>query len=155
MPRWDPMANVLVYGSLLYVLDKVGVKPALIGRQTARVLAPMFKNISQKYAKADSVKTMDQFLKDAKTAMKKLNIWDQENFEADYSKGVLSVKIPDCMWLDLANYGKSQGYSACALCGVSVFLTALISTENLGDVLDVQVDNNERVCSLKLVIQEK
>ncbi|WXG42207.1 MAG: hypothetical protein WED07_15820 [Candidatus Freyarchaeum deiterrae] len=155
MSRWDPMANVLVYGSLLHVLDEVGVKPALIGRQIARVLAPMFKNFSQKYAKAGSVKTMEQFLKDSKTAMKKFNIWDQENFETDYSNGVLSVKVPDCMWLDLANHGKSQGYSACALCGVSVFLTAFISTENLGDVLDIQVDNNERVCFLKLVIQEK
>ncbi|WXG42205.1 MAG: hypothetical protein WED07_15810 [Candidatus Freyarchaeum deiterrae] len=154
MARWNPIANVLLYGSVLSALDKIGIKPTLIGRQTARVLTPMVNGISKQFAGDEHAKTMDKFIIGYKAAMKNLNIVDIENFEIDYSKGVLSMKVPDCMWLDLANFGKSQGYGACALCGVSIFTTALISID-LGDVLDIKVENKDKVCYLKLVIQEK
>jgi hypothetical protein len=45
------MANVLLCGSLMNVLDNIGIKPTLIGRQTARVLAPMIKDIAQNMQK--------------------------------------------------------------------------------------------------------
>jgi hypothetical protein len=157
MARWDPMAEVLLVGSLLSALDKIGIKPTLIGRQTARVLAPMINDIAQKYAEAEQVaKTWDQFIVDYKTAIKNnLNVYDRESFEMNYSKGVLSMNITDCMWLDMLNFGKSMGYKTCAFCGASVFTTALIATLGLGDVTDIRVENKEKVCSLKLVIQEK
>jgi hypothetical protein len=154
MSRWNPIANVLLYGSVLSALDKIGIKPTLIGRQTSRILAPIVNDISKKFAGEEHAKTMEQFIIGYKTAVKNLNILDIEGFEINYSKNVLSMKVPDCMWLDLANYGKSQGYGACALCGVSIFTTALINID-LGDVSDVKIENKERVCNLKFVIQEK
>lgn len=156
MPRWDSMANVLLCGSLLIALDKIGIKPALLGRQTARVLAPMMSDIAKNYAKREEVaKTMDQFILDFKTATKHINFLDRESFEMNYSGGILSMKVPDCMWLDMLNFGKSQGYKTCALCGVGIITTALISALNLGEVLDIQIDNNEKVCNLKFTISEK
>ena len=151
--RWNPIANTSVYGSLMNALDKIGIKPTLIGRQTARVLAPTLKGIWQQFTQAEPPKTMDQFVIGYKTAMKILNILDFESFEVDYSKGVLSVKIPDCMWLDLLNFGKSQGYKACAICSHSIMTTALISAMDLGDVSDIKVENKDKVCYLKFVIQ--
>ncbi|WXG42206.1 MAG: hypothetical protein WED07_15815 [Candidatus Freyarchaeum deiterrae] len=156
MSRWDPIANVLLCGSLLSALDKIGIKPTLIGRQTARVLAPMIKDIAQKYAEAEQpAKTMDQFIIDFKTALKHLNVFDRESFEMNYSKGVLSMKVTDCMWLDMLNFGKSQGYKTCAFCGAGIFTTALISTLDLGEVSDIKVENKEKVCNLKLAISEQ
>lgn len=156
MSRWDPMANVLLCGSLLIALDKMGIKPALLGRQTARVLTPMMSDIAKNFAKRGEVaKTMDQFIIDFKTATKHLNFLDRESFEMNYSEGVLSMKVPDCMWLDMLNFGKSQGYKTCALCGVGIIITALIAALNLGEVLDIRIDNNEKVCNLKFVISEK
>ncbi len=153
--RWNPIANTSVYGSLMNALDSIGIKPTLIGRQTSRVLAPMLKGIYQQFTQAEPPKTMDQFLIGYKTAMKVLNILDIERFEVSYSKGVLSVKIPDCMWLDLLNFGKAQGYKACALCSHSIMTTGLISALDLGDVSDIKVENTDSVCNLKFVIQEK
>ncbi|WXG42208.1 MAG: hypothetical protein WED07_15825 [Candidatus Freyarchaeum deiterrae] len=155
MSRWDPVGNFLVYGSLLNALDKIGIKPTLIGRQTARVLAPTLKDIYQKFSGNESAKTMDQFIIDYKAAMKNLNLLDRESFEVDYSKDVLSVKVPDCMWLDILNFGKSQGYKTCALCSHSIFAAAMISTMDIGEVLDIKVENKEKICYLKFAIQEK
>ncbi len=74
MARWDPVANFLVFGSLLNALDKIGLKPTLIGRQTARVLAPTLKDVYQKFSGTESAKTMEQFIIDYKTAMNNLNL---------------------------------------------------------------------------------
>ncbi len=59
------------------------------------------------------------------------------------------------MWLDILNFGKSQGYKTCALCGHSIFAAAMISTMDVGEVLDIQVENKENVCNIKFTIQEK
>lgn len=70
------MANVSVCGSLLIALDRMRIKPALIGRQTARILIPIMNKIAKNYAELGEVpKTVDQFIIDFKTATKHINFW--------------------------------------------------------------------------------
>lgn len=55
----------------------------------------------------------------------------------------------------MCKFGKSLGYNACPLCGVTIILMGVIEGMGLNKVMSISVDNNETICKLGLEMERK
>ena len=152
MPELDPNYAALIYGTLYNALDKVGLNPALIARNASGVLSKMFDSPAKCVLGAKRPSTVEELI----TQIEKLKTSRPlEKSENSYSNGIITMKFVDCMYLPLNNYGKSNGYKSCPMCAQSLLISASLKALNLGEVKDIQVENNENTCVLKLKLMEK
>lgn len=155
MVKFNPEYNAIILGILLSAADKMGINPVLLGRQTSRLLAPMLDSIFQKFTGKTLSMNGEGFLEDIKRIVKIGDISDPEKLELEIVDSCFTLKLVDCMYLDMAKYGKIIGYESCPMCIAGVFMIGLFSSLNIGDVLNFKVENKDNSCIVKLVVIEK
>ncbi len=152
MVKFNPEYNAIILGMLLSAADKMGINPVLLGRQTSRLLAPLLDGIFKQYIGRGPSSNPEQLLEDIKTIVKAGEISDPEGLELEYSENRFNMKVIECMYLDMANYGKTLGYNACPMCIAGVFFMGLVNSLGIGEVLDFTVENKENSCTLKIIV---
>ncbi|WXG41738.1 MAG: hypothetical protein WED07_13410 [Candidatus Freyarchaeum deiterrae] len=150
----NPYHNAMIFGTMLCALDKMGIKPTLIARQTSAVLAPIIGGLSKQLLGKTLPSNMEEFLPQLQESLKTSGILNPKS-EISYSNGVLSSKIIDCMYLTMAGFGKSLGYKACPMCAAALILSSALKAINIAEVVDAQVENKEDTCIFKLKLMEK
>nr|MDO8079413.1 hypothetical protein [Candidatus Freyarchaeota archaeon] len=144
----------LVYGTILSSADKIGIRPMLLGRQSSKILGPMIGSLAQQFIGKEPPKNMQEFLKVLETIGKDTGVLGKE-FELSYLQNKFSLKIKECLWLEMAKYGKTLGYNACPLCGVAVMAMGILEAMNLSQVVGMDVENKDGKCQIKLGTEEK
>ncbi|MEM3587163.1 MAG: hypothetical protein QXO71_07590 [Candidatus Jordarchaeaceae archaeon] len=152
MREINPLYGAIFFGTLLSALDKIGLKTQLISRQASGVLSQLLEGPAEHVLDGKHPQTVEELL----TNFQKLNISRTlGKFEYSFSNGVITMKFVDCMYLPLNGFGKGIGYKACPMCAQALLLSAALKALNLGEVKDVQVENNENTCLLKIVLAEE
>ncbi|MEM2143900.1 MAG: hypothetical protein QW279_00945 [Candidatus Jordarchaeaceae archaeon] len=151
MREINPTHGAAFFGTLLSSLDKMGLKPQLISRHASGVLSQLLEGPAKQVLGEKRPSTIDELV----AQIEKLKMGRVEKAEYSLSDGVITIKIVGCMYLVLNGYGKGIGYKACPMCAQALILSAALKTLKLGEVKDVQVENNENTCQLKLVLSEK
>ncbi|MEM3587537.1 MAG: hypothetical protein QXO71_09475 [Candidatus Jordarchaeaceae archaeon] len=149
MPEIDPNYAALMYGTLLRALESVGLNPMLITRNASQVLSKMFDGPAKQVLGIQHPSTLEELI----TKLGALKT--SGKYEVSHAEGVINLKLVDCMYLPLNNYGKSIGYKSCPMCAQSLLISGSIKALNLGEVKDIQVENNGNICQLKITLSEK
>jgi hypothetical protein len=153
MTKVNSLYNAIAFGTLLTSLDKMGIKPALVARQTNRVLSPIVADLAKKIYNEEPSKDINGFIKHVKEAMVKGGFADPEKSEISATDSTINMKFVNCMYQDLANFGKSQGYAACPLCVVNLILSGRLGELGV-DVSNVKLENKDNVCSVKVELMK-
>ena len=152
MREINPFYGAIFFGTLLSALDKMGLNPQLISRQASGELSQLFDGPAKQVLGAKRPSTVEELM----AQMRKLKTsGTSEKSENSYSNGVINMKFVNCMYLSLNGYGKSNGYKSCPMCVQALLLSASLRALNMGEVKDVQLENNENTCVLKLKLTEK
>ncbi len=154
MADFKDVLTGLIFGTVLKSADNMGVKPILLGCQSAKVLGPIIATLSQQFIGKAPPKDMNELMTDMETMAKVSGVLGKE-FEMSYTGNTVKMKTVECPWLEMAKYGKSIGYKACPLCGIMILLIGAIEFVNTVQVSDVNVDNNETVCQLTVETEQK
>ena len=154
MPEINSFYNAMVFGTLLSAADKIGLKPMLLGRQASKILKPVIETLAQKTVGKDPPSNVEELIENIKEVAKTGGLLDPSKFEANSSGNCLITKGTDCMYLDMAEYGKSIGYDACPVCVMGVLLMSTISALGFGEVVNFKVENSGKTCTNKFVIDK-
>ena len=149
MREVNPFYGAVIFSVVLSSLDQVGLSPMFVARLSAGVLAQMLDGPAKHILGAKPPTTVEELM----IQMEKLKT--SRTSEKSYSNGVITMKLVDCMYLNTNSYGKSIGYKACPMCAQALLLSASLKALNLGEVKDIQFENNENTCVLKLELVEK
>nr|MDO8082884.1 hypothetical protein [Candidatus Freyarchaeota archaeon] len=155
MVKFNPVYNAIILGILLSAAEKIGINPVLIGRQTSRLLAPLLDSLFKRFIGKTLSLNNGNLLEDIKKIVKTGEISDPEKLELTFSGNCVTLKLADCMYLDMANYGKTLGHDCCPMCIAGVFMTGVLSSLDTGEVLNFKVENKENNCIVKFAILEK
>lgn len=132
----------------------MGINPILLGRQSAKILAPLITSLAQQLLGMPAPKNMEELLKELEIFGKKFRVLGKE-FELNYSGNIFKTKIVECSWKEMCKYGKSIGYKACPLCIAMIMLMSVIEAMGLSQVFGFNLDNNDSVCEIKLTLEQK
>ncbi|MEM3587536.1 MAG: hypothetical protein QXO71_09470 [Candidatus Jordarchaeaceae archaeon] len=153
--KLNPSIDALIFGTIVSSLDKMGLNPMLLARQVARSMTPTIgTSIKQLLGKnlpsnlEEHCKVSEEFTKAAGTA-------DPNKSKIFASENTINMNIVDCAFLKMADLGKKLGYKACPLCIEAFCESALTSAVNMGETEDIQVENNENTCMIKIKLMEK
>ncbi|MEM2146141.1 MAG: hypothetical protein QW279_12320 [Candidatus Jordarchaeaceae archaeon] len=146
MREIDPNYIGLIYGTLLRSLDRMGIKPNLISRHAAGVLSQLFDGPAKQVLDKKNLSTVEELM----AQIEKLKT--SKISENSYSGNTINKKVIGCMYLPLNNTGKSMGYKACPMCIQALLIASSLKALNLGEVKDIQVENNEDTCQLKIIL---
>ncbi|WXG41756.1 MAG: hypothetical protein WED07_13500 [Candidatus Freyarchaeum deiterrae] len=152
MTELNSLYNAIAFGTVLTALDKMGVNPSLVARQASRVLAPMMKELGKQISTQTDAKNLKEFISSWDKIMETAQFADPKGTEASVSNNTLYMKLTNCMFNDMANFGKSQGYPACPICIVNLMVISFIGAQGIGEVADSKVENKENVCKLKVSV---
>ncbi len=64
--------------------------------------------------------------------------------EGEYSGNNFEWKITNCMYQELADYGKSLGYNTCPICISALIASGLIGAMGLGEVGNINVEKKRK-----------
>lgn len=151
MREINPTHGAAFFGTILNALNRMGITPMLISRQASGLLSKLFEGPAKLILGEKRPSTVEELI----TQIKLKTSGASEKFEHSFSNGVITMKFIDCMYLPLNGFGKSIGYKSCPMCVQALLLSAALKTLNLGEVKDIQVENNENTCLLKLLLTEK
>lgn len=149
----DPMFSAMGLCALLSSMDKMGVKPSLITRQTAKVLGPVLAEFGKMTLgeKNMQASNMDEFMKGLKKAVSIGGLADPESLQVNQSDSVCTFKWNDCGLRDVSTAAKLFGYDNCPLCLPGVIVAGLIDVWHVTDFLYVKVEKNGNTCSIHLL----
>jgi hypothetical protein len=149
----NPLFNALGICALLSSLDKMGLNPSLIARQTAKVLGPVLAEFGKSTLgdKNMYASNMDEFMKGLKMAVKIGGLADPEALQVSQSEGSCTFKWSDCGLKDMSSAAKLFGYNKCPLCLPGVIVAGLIDVWHIIDFRYVTVDKNGDICSINLL----
>ncbi|MEM2047943.1 MAG: hypothetical protein QXZ06_08675, partial [Candidatus Jordarchaeales archaeon] len=141
MPQINPLYNAICFGTILSALDRIGVSLPIVARQTSELLTPILRDLTKIFL---GDKKVPESLNEVKVLAKEVLERDKvaEKVELDVSKNPIEMKIDGCMYLDIANFSKSLGYSACPTCLFALMTTSFISALKLGRVSEATFKNN-------------
>jgi hypothetical protein len=155
MREMNPLYAAITIGSLMGALDKIGVKPTLIARQSAAILAPMLSSMAAQENENKSASNKEEFIKIFRDGIRTGNIADAEAFEANWSGNILKAKITDCMWLPLSGFGKGIGFSTCPMCLMCFTAASGFKGLRLGEISDFKAETRGDICNLEIRIVEE
>jgi len=144
--------NAVIFGTLLCAADKIGVKPMLLGRQAATILKPLLETLAKQALGKKPPSNMEELLTYFKEMGKTGGTSDPEKSETSFSENCLHSKVVNCMYLKMAEYGKSIGYTSCPLCATGILAMSLISALGFGEVSDFKVETSGNTCVTKMLI---
>nr|MDO8079154.1 hypothetical protein [Candidatus Freyarchaeota archaeon] len=151
----ESLYNSIVVCSLLSAADRIGLNPMVLGRQTATVLVPLLGDIFKKTLGKKPPSNMEELVKDIQEMMKDVGLADPERNEVSFSGNQLIMKSSDCFYREMAEFGKTLGYTACPLCALSIFLMGTIKALNLGQISSVKAEYDGTKCTMKLEMLEE
>ncbi|MGQ9722358.1 MAG: hypothetical protein ACUVXA_13665 [Candidatus Jordarchaeum sp.] len=154
MSEFKDFLTGLVFGTILRSADNMGVKPTLLGRQSAAVLGPIINDLAQKFIGKEAPKTREELLTDIETMGKVSGVLGKE-FEITHTQNTINIKVVECPWVEMGKYGKTIGYKACPLCGIIVLLMGALEAQNISRVVNISAVNNDTVCELGLEEEQK
>nr|MDO8081103.1 hypothetical protein [Candidatus Freyarchaeota archaeon] len=152
MTKIDPLYNTLAFGAILVALDKLGVNPMLTARYTSRVLGSMLIELVRQAKSTSLANNLEEFVQNWAGTVRTFRFLDPEKSEISLSGKTIFMKIVDCMYKGLADFGRSQGYPACPLCPINLIMAGYLKARGIGEVLDIKVENSENVCKVKMVV---
>lgn len=112
-----PFYDALIFGTLLASLDKMGLSPKLVERETARMLDSEQREIFKQIMGKEEAPTRDGFLAYAKKLSENVG----KDIEVAFSENGFYVKINECMWLETAKFTRPFGYDSCPFCTCAYF----------------------------------
>jgi hypothetical protein len=152
MREINPFYGAIFFGTILSSLDKMGVNPTLIVRQASGVLSQLFDGPAKQVLGEKRPSTVEELM----TQIERLKTSKvSEKSEHSFSNGVITMKFVNCMYLTLNGLGKGLGYNSCPMCAQALLLSGSLKALNLGEVKDIQLENSENTCVLKLKLAEK
>ncbi|WXG39645.1 MAG: hypothetical protein WED07_02225 [Candidatus Freyarchaeum deiterrae] len=154
MPQINSFYNAVIFGTLLSAADKIGMKPMILGRQASKILKPLIGTLAQKAIGKDPPSNMEELIEAIKEIAKNSGLTESNNLEMNFSGNCLSVKGTDCMYSEMAEYGKSIGYDACPVCVTGVVLMSIIGALGFGEVIDLKIENSGKTCLSKMVLDQ-
>ena len=151
MTTINPLYFAITFGAILSALDKIGMHPNLIARQSARLLSPIIGEISKTIG-GKNPSNMEEAKEFFEGAMKNGDACSA--IETTASRKRLSSKITDCIFSPLADFVKTLGYDSCPVCAVSIILSGGLKAWGLGEISHIKVETNENVCNLEINMLE-
>jgi hypothetical protein len=152
MREINPGYGAAFFGTILNALDRMGITPMLISRSASGVLSQLFEGPVKQVLGGKRPSTVEELM----TQIEKLETSRaSEKSERSFSNGVITMKFVDCVYLPLNGFGKGIGYKACPMCAQALMLSGSLKALNLGEVKDIQLENSENTCVLKLKLVEK
>ncbi len=149
MTQINPLYNAICFGTILSALDKIGISPPIIVRQTSELLTPMLKDILKLVGVEEELpKSMDEALRFIKGFLMRDKV--MEKLDWDVSEDTINLRATGCMFLDLANFGKTLGYKACPICIGVLMMCVFTSILKLGSMSKAEFENNGNECSIKI-----
>lgn len=152
MTTMNPLYFAITFGAILSALDKIGIHPNLIARQSARLLSPVIDGISNTIG-GKKPSNMEEAREFFEGAMKTGDACSA--IETTASKKRLSSKITDCIFSPLADFVKTLGYNSCPVCAVSIILSGGLRAWGLGEISHLKVETNGNVCNLEINLFEE
>ncbi|MEM3586395.1 MAG: hypothetical protein QXO71_03640 [Candidatus Jordarchaeaceae archaeon] len=146
--------NGLALGIILSAADKIGINPILLGRQSAKLLAPMLSGLVKQFLGVPTLKNMEEFLKELEVFSKNFGVLGKEP-ELNYTGNILKIKVVECYWKEMSKYGKSMGYKACPLCIAAMMMMSVIEGLGLNQVLGLKSESNGAACEVELALEQK
>jgi hypothetical protein len=145
----------LIFGTVLSAADKMGIKPMLLGRQASKIMAPIINELSKKLQDKKAPSNLKELVEDLEIINKSLSSIMNYEIETSFSNNCYTEKLTNCAYIEMAKFGKSMGYNACPLCGITIILMGGISALGIAEILDTKVENNENACTLKIFLEPK
>jgi hypothetical protein len=149
------LSTSLIFGTLLSAADKMGIKPMLLGRQASKILAPILNLLAKQLHVNGTPSNLKELVKDIENITKSFSSTLGMEIEVNFSGNSYTHKLTNCPYLEMAKFGKSIGYKTCPLCGQMIILMGAFSALDSVEVLDSKVENNENVCTVKILLEQK
>jgi hypothetical protein len=140
--------------SLLSSLDKMGVTPTLVARQTSKVIGPVLADFGKMTIGTTKMEapTLNEFVAGLKMALKMGGLADPDALEMSKTAEGFTVKWVDCGLKDMANAAKLFGYHDCPLCLPGVIVAGLLGSYQVADVREMKVEKDGNTCMMHIQI---
>lgn len=145
----------LIFGTILSAADKIGINPMILGRQASKILAPILGELSAQLQVNKIPSNLGELVKEIENVSKKFSSPLGMEVEVDFSGNCYTHRVTNCAYLGMAKFGKSVGYKACPLCGVMIILMGGLSALGTVEILDAKVENDEKICIIKILLEQK
>nr|MDO8080083.1 hypothetical protein [Candidatus Freyarchaeota archaeon] len=152
MSSINPLYFAITFGAILSALDKLGIHPNLIARQSARVISPLIDDLSKTIG-GDKPSNIEEAREFFESAMK--NGPACSAIQTSASGKRFTTKLTECIFSPLADFVKSLGYGSCPVCAVSVILSGGIMAWGLGEISHLKIETKGKVCTLEINLLEK
>jgi len=150
MASVNSMINAIPYYAIMVALDKMGIAPDLLGRQTAAALAPVLQGISENLAAGQMPKNIGEYLEMFKVIAGVTGMADPDTLQTETKDHSCHINLTNCMWQDIAGIAEKAGYKRCPMCIISTMNVGLMKALGFLDITRSTVEKKGDNCSLEL-----
>lgn len=151
----DPFIDALILSTVMSSLDKMGLNPMLVARQGARIIAPTIGAGLQQTVGSHMPTSLEDHCKVSEDCFKAGQTADPDKTKVSCSDNVITMKVVDCAYLTMADFGKSLGYEACPICVQAFMESALTTAVKIAETESFQVEHSADTCIVKIKLIEK
>jgi hypothetical protein len=129
-------------------LDKMGIAPDLLGRQTAAALAPVLQNLSKTFGAPP--KNINEYLAMFKVLAGTTGIADSQTMRTEIKDHSCHINLTNCMWQDIAGIAEKAGYKRCPMCIIGTLNIGFLKVFGFQETTRSVVEKKGNNCSLDL-----
>ena len=152
MTEMNPTYVAIAFGSILTALDKMGIKPSLILRQSSVVLEPLAGFVTSSSG-VSIPKDLDEYAELLDVSIKYGNACS--DIKSIHSGNSIKSNITDCMFMPIAEFAKTLGYDSCPVCIVNLIGSSMFKGFGLGEVSSFKTETTGNVCSIEISLIEE
>ncbi|MEM1717740.1 MAG: hypothetical protein QXF49_00130 [Thermosphaera sp.] len=147
----NPLYNAICFGTLMSAIDKIGIPLPLVARQASEILAPIVKDLAKTILGNEKLpEKLSELMSFAKEVLERNGV--AEKIEMRITESQVKMRILRCMYLDVAGFSKTLGYSACPICLYVLMFAAALSAIKLAEVSKATFENNGSECNIELTL---
>ena len=146
----NSMINAIPYYAMMTALDKMGIAPDLLGRQTSVALKPILQDLSKALASGQMPKNINEFFEMFKAIVGVTSIADADTIRTEVKDRSCHINLSNCMWQDIAGVAEKAGYKHCPMCIIGTVITGFLKVFGFQETTRSKVEKKGNSCSVEL-----
>jgi len=147
----NSMINAIPYYAIMSALDKMGIAPDLLARQTAAALMPILKDLAETFGASQMPKNTSEFFEMFKATVGVTGMADADTIQTEVKARSCRINLTNCMWQDIAGVAEKAGYKQCPMCIVGTVTTGFLKVFGFQDTTRSKVEKKGNSCSVELL----
>jgi hypothetical protein len=149
----NPLFNAVSYYAIMSAMEKMGIDPALLSRQTSHALAPLMKDMCETFLGRNMPKNLPEYFEVEKMLFRMGGVCDPEKVEVALKDRTSTMKLQDCGLQGVNSLAEAAGYPQCPVCMVGAMTIGTLRAMNLAEIKNLDVKRQGNVCSIRLMTE--